>query len=163
MVMSSVLSLQFHRRYLRRIIWVMLVGWLWALTAGMVNACALAPSGAAGHDATFIQLSAAYGVDHAGTKDHPKPAKHQGQGGHVGDPGHEQDADKASCLKACDDGSSALSKGTALPLDPGTLAIAVVSAWCPEVSASDATTWLAPQRPSDQRLPLTIRFQRLTL
>lgn len=161
--MSHLLQTSFHRRYLRRTAWVTLVGWLWALTAGVVNACALAPSGLAGHDAAFVQVSAVHGVEVAGTLDHRKPGDHNGPGWRVGDPGHEHDADKAGCLKFCDDESSALAKSTPSPLDPGTQAMALAPTWRPDIPASADATWLPLPMRSRQSLPLTIRFQRLTL
>ena len=161
-VMSPLLPLHFHRRRLRRTAWVTLVGWLWALTAGVVNACALAPSALAGHDAAFIESSAAHVVGIASALDHKTPDDHHGLGWRVGDPGHEHDADKANCLKFCADESSALAKSAASPLDPGTL-VMFAPTWRPDVPASGDTTWLPLQTRPGPRLPLSIRFQRLTL
>ncbi len=162
-VMSHLLSLPFHRLHLHRTAWVTLGVWLWALTAGVVNACALAPSGLAGHGAAFVQLSAVHGVEVAGALDHKKLDDGHGLRWRAGDPGHEQDAEKASCLKFCDDESSALAKSAAAPLDPGTLAMVLAPTWQPDVRASADTTWLPSHTRSGQSLPLTIRFQRLTL
>ena len=162
-VMSHFFSMPFHRSHLRRTAWVTLVGWLWALTAGMVNACALAPSGLAGHGATFVQVSAVPGIDVAGALDHKKAVDHDGPGWRVGNPGHEHDADKAGCQKFCDDESSALAKSTASPLDLGMQAMALAPTWRPDLAASAVATWLPLQMQSSQRLTLAIRFQRLTL
>ena len=161
--MSPRFSLAYHRRCLRRTAWVTLVGWLWALAAGVVNACALAPSGALGHDAALVPFAAADGLNHAGAKNAAKPGNHDGEVWHVGNAGGEHDADKASCLKFCEEGSSALAKGTASPLDPGTLATALAPTWRPDVTAPRAATWQPQPTPFSQGLPLAIRFQRLTL
>jgi hypothetical protein len=146
-------AFQFDRRQLRRTARVTLVVWLFALVAGVVNACALTPDGSAGRGvapASHVEIA-----EHAAAEDAYVVA------GHVGDHGH--DADKANCLKFCDDGSSAIAKVPLPVADPGAGPVSVVDAWSPMAAIGSSGFQQALERTGSQGPPLVIRFLRLTL
>jgi hypothetical protein len=133
----------------------MLFAWLFGLTAGVVNACALNQPNAPARG-VVVQSHAAHAA-HAGAD----------TGHHVDGPvahhEHEQNSSSDSCLKFCDDESSALSKGNTAAQDQVVLLVAA-TLWpvavvpVPEVGAEPSSA-----RPSAQGPPLVIRFLRLAL
>jgi hypothetical protein len=129
----------------------MLVAWLLALTGGVVNACVLNIPSAATH-ALFAESQAArFSRVVADTEHHD---------GHR----HEQTGANDSCLKFCDDESSALSKGnTSSTPDAGAALVAAVQLRGAVVPITRAGTGLSLQRPPAQGPPLVIRLLRLTL
>jgi hypothetical protein len=131
-------ALRFPRRRLQHTLWVMLVAWLFALGMGVVNACVVATPAVDGH-----RVAA-----HASSVDHH---------------GHGDATGKTSCLKFCDDESSALSKGDVSAPDLGVPLFAVLSTWPSIIPITAVGTWLALDRPIVQGPPLVIRFLRLTL
>jgi hypothetical protein len=137
----------FDRRRLRRTARATLMVWLFALAAGVVNACALAPAGPAQRGDTPAEL-AVRGPDAAA------PAGHEG---------HDQDSGKVSCLKFCDDESSAIVKLKLLLVDFGSSLAAMAAPW--NLTAASGNIGLRPssERPGSQGPPLVIRFLRLTL
>jgi hypothetical protein len=154
----------FDRRQLRRTAWVTLVVWLFALAAGVVNACALAPAGSAArgvspvshvdiaaHDAAEGTLVS---VGHDGDHD---------QVGPVSSHTHGHDAGKDSCLKFCDDESSAIAKVKLPVVDLGAGLLTVVEAWNPIAALGSLGVRRARERPGAQGPPLVIRFLRLIL
>jgi hypothetical protein len=147
-------ALCFDRRQLHRSAWATLVAWLLALAVGVVNACALAPAGSMARAVSAGDF-AVHGPEAAA----PSDAGHESHHHH----GHEQDAGKHSCLKFCDDGSSALAK-IKLPLaDFGPGLLTMGQPW-DTVSAPDGGGAMpALERPGAQGPPLVIRFLRLTL
>jgi hypothetical protein len=153
-------AFHFDRGQLRRTARVTLVVWLFALAAGVVNACVLTPAGAAERRVAPISHVdiAAHGVlagpGHDG--DHV-------QGGPVLPHGHGQDAGRASCLKFCDDESSAIAKVKLPVVDPGAGLVTVVEAWNPMAAIGGPGFRRAPEPPGSQGPPLVIRFLRLTL
>ena len=138
------LALVFHRRRLRRTTWVMLLAWVLALSAGVVNACQLQPHGL---------------ESHASISSTP----HGGHGLHDGDNNEGEDAGKAGCLKFCDDGSSSVPQSKSAATD---VPCPVVLACLGEALASPAGTGpmqrLLEQAPAHGP-PLVIRFLRLTI
>jgi len=142
---------RFHQRTLRHTVWVTLAFWLFALAAGVVNACVLTP-----------QVSAGHAID-AGA--HFNAAQHQDHGhdGPIAHHGHQQDAGKSGCLKFCDDESSALSKNEASSVDLGATVVGVALPWPAVVPIAIIGTQLSVARPTAQGPPLVIRFLRLTL
>ncbi|MDP1900354.1 MAG: hypothetical protein Q8K96_07855 [Rubrivivax sp.] len=148
-----------HRR-LRHTVWVTLLAWLFALTAGVVNACALAtPSSAVREFGAVAQASHA---GHAGTSEMPGAAGHDGDGT-VAHPDPGRDTGKDNCLKFCDDQSSALSKDKVAGVDPGAAFAAGVDLRSPVSPFTAVETRLSLQRPFAQGPPLVIRLLRLTL
>jgi hypothetical protein len=148
------LSLHFHRRRLRHTARVTLVAWLWALTAGVVNACALTPPGGPGVAVTWSS-SSAHDEGHGGFMAEAEHAAH---------PGHEHDAGKAGCLEFCADESSALTKGKVSPPDMG---VPVLVSSIPTrdlfVQIANIGTRLSLEGPAAQGSPLVVRLLRLNL
>ncbi|ODV12970.1 MAG: hypothetical protein ABT20_03100 [Rubrivivax sp. SCN 70-15] len=134
----------------------MLLLWLFALVAGVANACTLKISGTHGH-ADAVGLGATQGQ--AKTLDITA--------GHVGlVPAH--DADEGSnpsppCLKACDEGTRALAAKAADLLDPGSapfvaFALTAVPGAGPAPGGVADLRSIAPRGP-----PARLLFSRLTL
>src|SRR5512134_809365 len=93
---------------LRQIAWMTLFAWLFALTAGVVNACLLPGAVTRGQVAAPAAHSSRSVVD---TEHHDR--------GPVAHHEHQQNNTNDSCLKFCDDESSALPKDNTSTLDPG--------------------------------------------
>jgi hypothetical protein len=131
----------------------MLAAWLFALTAGVANACVLSAPSAATHG-LVAKGHASHEVTDGEHHDHGQLA-HQG---------HKQDTTAHdSCLKFCDDESSALSKANTSALDAG-LALTAVAQWpLALVPITNVGTGVSSQRPIAQGPPLVIRLLRLTL
>lgn len=125
------------RHQLRRIVWVTLVAWLFALAVGVLNACVLTP-----------RVSDEHGIVAGGSS---SVAQH----------GHNEA--KTSCLKFCADESSALSKTQGAALDLGVPLLLVLSGWQPGVPVIAIATRRFFDRPMPHGPPLVIRFLRLTL
>ena len=153
---ATVLTLHFHRRHLRRSVWVMLLAWLLTLSAGVANACQIQPHGlrapaavAPRHDA-----SAERGGYHTRTLPDDGLSQHHGS---------TTEAAKAGCLKFCDDESSAVAKSTTAQTDsPGPFMVANVE-WRSAVPTGTVTIWRSVERPASHGPPLVIRFLRLTI
>lgn len=144
-----------HSCHQRHTVWLMVGVWLLALTAGVVNACLLnMPNTAtrgliAGSPAAHLSQ----GVADTERQDSGLLAHHQ----------HEQNGVNDSCLKFCDDESSALSKGdTSSTPDAGAVLVAAVQLPGAAVPVSHLGTGLS-LRPTAQGPPLVIRLLRLTL
>lgn len=146
-----------HRRSSRRIVWSMLLAWVFALGAGVVNACVLTPNRA---------------VQHAvGTHEHHKiwvqdvsivPI------GQLDDGSADVDAERQSpshdaCLKYCDDESTALSKSNVAAADPSLPVGALLAWWSPVAHVAHIGLWLPREHHAVPEPPLVIRFLRLTL
>ena len=154
-------ALLFHRRRLRRTVWVMLGVWVFAFCAGVANACMLVPHGSAEYGVLAASPSQSAAQTH-----HAGALSDRGQRGHdeaVAQSGQEQGAGKDSCLKFCDDESSALSKNKTTAIDVGQSLLVLVAPWSPMVPSRILGTKLPFQRPTAQGPPLVIRFLRLTL
>jgi len=149
----------FHRRRLRQFAWGALFAWVFALAAGVANACAVvaAPWAASqGHEtrlhAHVTHHAAGQEIAEAADQD-PVAYPHE----------HQPDAGKASCLKFCDDESSALSKGSGPGLEQIQAHLLIDGFKVQPVLIADARERLALERPSAQGPPLVIRLLRLTL
>ena len=149
------LAFRNHNRYLRQTVWVTLLAWLFALTAGVVNACMLSGPGAATRE-LVAELRPAHSAK--ATAD----AEHHGHSLAV-DREHEQVNTNHSCLKFCDDESSALSKGSATALDLGVVLAATAQWPRAVVPSTNVGTVLSPHWPTALGPPLVIRLLRLTL
>jgi len=142
----------------------MLVVWLFALTAGVVHACALAPAGSADRvagqawhaaiAAHETHADASSGTDHGNRHD---------EGSSIAEHEHAQDAGKVSCLKFCDDESSAIAKVKLAFVDPGSSPLTVHEPWNAVAATGSAGFRPSRQRPGSRGPPLVIRFLRLTL
>jgi hypothetical protein len=143
-------------RHQRHTVWVMLLAWLLALTAGVINACVLNVPGAATHG-SFAEAQTAHFSGAVADAEHHDGAlltHHQ----------HQQNGVNDSCLKFCDDESSALSKGnTSSTPDADAAPVAAVLLLRAVVPVTHLGTGLSLQRPTAQGPPLVIRLLRLTL
>jgi hypothetical protein len=135
----------------------MLLAWVFALGAGVVNACVLTPSW----------------VDHHANGEH-EPHEVWVSDGSVVLPGppddravdfdaKRQSASHEACLKFCADESSALSKSNVPAVDPSLPVAALLAWWIPVVLVAH----IGPSHSLEHRAvpepPLVIRFLRLTL
>ena len=151
-------ALRFHRRHLRRTVWLATVAWCFALVSGVVNACLLTPAGSARLDAALHE--AAHAATQAQPADHAFPVGH---GAHDALPGAEHGAGTEGCLKFCDDGSTALSKGTVSAVDPGAPIGSAFASWNPMLAESRSASRSWWDGPTTTGPALVIRFLRLTL
>jgi len=155
----SMCAFHFDYRQLRRTAWATLVVWMLAMAAGVVNACALTPSvsverttrqvGIVVHDARDLVPSTSAIDAH-----HEQPET-------VGHHDHGQDSGKGSCLKFCDDESSAIAKVKLASADVSAILITTAQPW--RAAAGAAGLRQSVERPGSQGHPLIIRFLRLTL
>lgn len=153
-------AVHFDRQRLRHTVRVTLVAWLFALSAGVVNACMLTPQGTfgVGVDAALPLRSAA----HAQIASPSRVVAHAEEGDLFPQHGAGPDSGKDSCLKFCDDESSALSKGKSSTLDPGVALLAGIARWNSIVPKTPLGTRLSLRQPPAQGPPLVIRLLRLT-
>jgi hypothetical protein len=97
----------FHIRAMRATVWMVLAVWLFALTAGMANACLLEPQEAHGQ-ATSAAL------DHGGVRN--AHAGHRVDPHETHDYGHHESS-KAPCVKVCSEATqSPVQSGAAIDL-----------------------------------------------
>jgi hypothetical protein len=134
------------------------VAWCFALFSGVVNACLIAPAGAARIEAALHEVADT--ATQAQPADHASPAGH---GAHGTLPGDEHGAGIEGCLKFCDDGSTALSKPAVSPVDTGMAMGHAVPAWNPTLANSRSASRLWWSEPAATGPELVIRFLRLTL
>lgn len=142
---------RFTRRRLRHTVWVTLLAWIFALSAGVANACALG-------------LSPPTAWAHASADGWHQPADlaHTHHGAHPGGE-HEHDQGQGGCQKFCDDESSAVTKSPSAGHDASAalaFAVELRGAILPRPSLV-VDRWL--ERPIADGPPLVIRFLRLTL
>jgi len=160
-------ALHFDRRRLRRTVCVTLAAWLFALTAGVVNACVLTPHSDAlraavleTHRESPARQEPAGSPAQAGDDQHRSHDDRSARAGHAQDGG---DAGQGSCVKFCDDESSALAKYNAPILDLGAGVATVFEPWSAAVSITGAESRRSLERLPAHGPPLAIRFLRLTL
>jgi hypothetical protein len=151
-----VLLFRAHSRRQRYTVWVMLLAWMLALTAAVINACALNIPGAA-RRGSLAESHAAHSSRAVVVTEHH-------DGWLLTHHKHEQSGVHDSCVKFCDDESSALSKAKAsTALDPGAAMVATVQPVRAVVPSASIGTGPARRQPTAQGPPLVIRFLRLTL
>jgi hypothetical protein len=154
-------------RRLRQLVWLTLLAWSFALASGVVNACLLIVAG------PIIDGSPPPVHGEAATQGRPDDVAvglHSAAGGEAGVANlvqyeHQQGSSgKDTCLKFCDDESSAVVKSTSLGVDLA-MAMALVESGVRRMAApveNIGADWL-PEQPRAQGPPLVIRFLRLTL
>ena len=158
------LAFHFDRRQLRRTAWATLVVWLFALTSGVVNACVLTPSGSAERAVWQVsRVDIAVHDAHAATRPDGKDGSRHDQGASVVHHGHGQESGTASCLKFCDDESSAIAKVKLPVVDLGSSLLTVVEPWNTIAATSSVGVRQSLARPGSHGPPLVIRYLRLTL
>ncbi len=154
-------AFHFDRRQLRRTTWAMLMVWVLAMAAGVVNACALTPSstaeGATLHVGTVVHDAHADAQSSAAIDSHHEPSQT------VGHHDHGQDSGKGNCLKFCDDESSAIAKVKLPVVDLSATLVTAAVPWSALVAVGGAGVRHLLERRGSQGTPLAIRFLRLTL
>ena len=139
-------------RRIRQLVGLTLSVWLFALAAGVANACVLSLPGPVvpGSAQTNLRDAAHHGLDvHAQRAVVPLD--------------REQDSGKDTCLKFCDDESSALSKARTYGADVPVALVELGELRGTVAPAEFLGGSLSLQRPLAQGPPLVIRFLRLTL
>lgn len=137
---------------MRRFVWLTLLTWSFALASGVVYAGVLnLPDRSA--DGSTLSLH------HAATT---HAASSQGIGGHGADD-HDGTSGKDTCLKFCDDESSALAKSTSYGAEMAAVLVDLGVQQRFAVPAATVDSSLPPEPPHAQGPPLVIRFLRLTL
>ncbi len=142
-------------RRLRRLVWLTLLAWSFALASGVVNACVLSLPGRTAEGSSPSVHSQA--TTHARSS--------EGIGAHGADDGEtgSSTAGKDTYLKFCDDEASLAAKSTNSGAD---MAAALVDARverCLAVPAAQTRSGSSLEPPRAQGPPLVIRFLRLTL
>lgn len=157
-------AVHFDRRRLRRAAWATLVVWLFALTAGVVHACMLAPAGPAERAARSVwhAESAAHELA-AGAATGTLDGSRHDQAESVFPHGPAEDSGKLSCLKFCDDESSAIAEVKLVFVDPGSSLLCAHEPWNAVAATGSAGFRPSRQWPGSHGPPLVIRFLRLTL
>ena len=137
-----------RRRAKRRTVVVTLVAWGLALVAGMVNACVLrdvVPS------------------HHGHVQTHPSAAPEAQAPGSQAEPSGDAGEHKEPCQQFCDsEASTAVQRQGHGPTDLGH-AVVHVGAWTPSLAPVALVKLPFDDRPPPDRLPIAIRFVRLTL
>jgi hypothetical protein len=137
---------------LRRVVWLTLLTWSFALASGVVNACVLNLAERTAEGSTP--------APHIEAATHAGPSA--GIGGHAADD-HGGSSGKNTCLKFCDDESSALAKSTHCGADVLAALVDLRVERRLAVPAVKLASGLLPEPPRAQGPPLVIRFLRLTL
>ena len=139
----------------RRLVWLTLLMWLFALASGVVNACVLSiPERTAEGSSPPVHSEAAT---------HARPS--EGVGAHGADDREtgSGSSGKVTCLKFCDDESSAITKSASSGAD---MVVALVDARIERrlaVPAAQTDSGSSLEPPRAQGPTLVIRFLRLTL
>lgn len=148
----------FPRRYLRRTVWVTLVAWVLAWSAGVASACqwlTQAPgmaTVAASSRNRLIELDMRTMLAmHAQARYHA---------GHAAPAGPLNNDD---CRKFCTDASSSVVKTNPVPADVLGPPLAASVAWPAAIRITSVAMWRPTERPASQGPPLVIRLLRLTI
>jgi hypothetical protein len=157
---QSISAFHFDLRPLRRTAWATLAVWVFAMAAGVVNACALSPGSIerATQQVGIVVHDAQVGVSSPSAID-----SHHEQSETVGHHDHGQDPGKGSCLKFCDDESSAIAKVKLPVVDLSATLLTAAAPWSAIIAVGAAGFRRSLARPEPQGPPLVIRFLRLTL
>ena len=132
---------------------VVLLVWLFALTAGIANACLLEAPGTH-HDG---------GVTAAVAASHP-PVLRAGHAGAVDAPSDGSGASSTACLKVCDDGARSAPKAFCGidRADPGPATVTTLL-WTGGMAVHSSARPIELRAPRVSALPIRIRFARLAL
>jgi len=154
-------AFHFDRRQLHRTAWATLVVWVLALAAGVVNACALTTAGPM--DRSILRVGIVVHDKHASAPSSAAIESSHEQAETVGHHEHGQDFGKGSCLKFCDEESSAIAKVKLQVVDLSATLLTAAEPWNAIVAAGGVGFRQSLERPGSQGPPLVIRFLRLTL
>ena len=133
----------------RKIAFVMLAVWLFAMASGVANACLLKTTEIGSHWAAPGSMETAH--TSAALPGHASVAPY----------GADSDTSKAPCLKACDDRSQAMQKhhpGGDLN-DPGLAPLRVID-WIASTPSASTPRRIAGHQPSLAEPPLRVRYSR---
>jgi hypothetical protein len=150
---------------LRRLVWLTLWAWSFALLSGVVNACVLnLAERAMERSSPSSRLETATHARLADSIEARGPTGHDADSGSL----HRQEREHGSsgqdsCLKFCDDESSALAKSSAAGVDIGATLVDARLGRHLAVAATQADAGSMPEPPRAHGPPLVIRFLRLTL
>jgi len=150
----------FTRRQLRHTARVTLFAWMFALLAGVANACLTQPSAQAELRSILSQADRVVGGTAGPVTRQVEHIHHHG--------GHEDDglgnhSAKEGGLEFCADESSAVTKSRATQADaPCPLFVASVQ-WPSAAPVAAASEWMPVERPTSVGPPLFIRLLRLTI
>jgi hypothetical protein len=134
------------RRSLRQTTWMILAVWLFALGAGVANACSLNVPNDSIHSSV--------------------PVAHQHTPGTPGHHDEQPEPNSAGCLKFCDEASLAITKvDQPIAHDPPGSVGMLYRAWGLTVASTTAVRFWAHahHRPAHLALPMAARPHRLTL
>ena len=155
------LTLPFHRRYLRRTAWVTLLAWVLALVAGFANACQLQPHEPMASASASRARAASIEGGLLSTQALHVETGHYLR--HAEDDDAPADAGKAGFRKFCDDESSAVAKGKPAQADlAGPVMVSSID-WRPAVPKATVAMRRSAVLPPSQGPPLVVRFLRLTI
>ncbi|MFW2355186.1 hypothetical protein [Hydrogenophaga sp.] len=134
-----------YRHSLRHATWMILTVWLFALGAGVANACLLNQSNSGSHS-SFAAMP----------QDVPVAQTHHGE---------KSDPDDAGCLKFCDEASLAITKVDQPITDGSPVSVGVLyRASGPTIASATAVqVRVHATRPAHLALPIAARPHRLTL
>lgn len=156
------LTLPFTCRQRRYAACMTLFVWLFALVAGVANACLIHP-GAPGEMGS--RSSRADTLDASplrSAKRHVEHVRHHAD--HVRDDGGPaNDADKAGCLKFCADEPTALTKSKTAQADVSGPVFVTSVQWQMAAPVAAVSQWPPLDRPATVGPPLFIRLLRLTI
>lgn len=126
-------------QHIRHIVWATLLVWLFALGAGVANACVLSAPEA---DLAPVVVANPLAAEHAD---------------------HGLDVGQSGCLKFCDDSTETLPAAKVANPDPGAPAVGLIPLWRHAASAPAVLLPRSYGRPLSFGPPLVIRLQRLAL
>lgn len=151
-------SQPFHRRFLRRAVWVTLVAWVLAWGAGVASACQLPMHGpgvatvvASLHDRSTELGMRSMPAPHAESRHHDGPTAPAGP------------ANNDGCRKFCTDASSSVVKTNPVQADALGPPLVASVAWPAAIRTASVAMWWSTERPASQGPPLVIRLLRLTI
>ena len=154
------LSLRFQRRHLRSTAVLTLLAWVFALLAGVVNACQL-QTYTPGTLAPVVSTHGDFAERgmYAGQALHVEKADHDVADGYEGGSG----TGKTGCLKFCDDESSTIAQAQVSYVDlVGMVTVASID-WLAAMPNATGAPLRQVERPVSQGPSLFIRFLRLTI
>ena len=149
-----------HRRTKQRTVVMMLVVWVFALVAAVVNACALQVKVPAHHQSQQPMHSASTVIE---THAHLSVLPQIGMPAPADDPSSDADSGKAQCKSFCDSEASAAAKQQGHDATDPAQAPMHVLASTPYLPLIATAKQSFDDRPPPPGAPMVIRFLRLTI
>ncbi|HEY8710948.1 MAG TPA: hypothetical protein VIM34_23470 [Burkholderiaceae bacterium] len=146
-------SQPFHRRFLRRTVWVTLVAWVLAWGSGVASACQLPAKGpgVATVVASLHDRSTELGM-------RTMPASHAEARHHDGHATPAGPANNDGCRKFCTDTSSSVVKTNPVQADVLGPPLVASVGWPVAARTASVATWWPTEQPASQGPPLVIRL-----